>query len=119
MTRVHSEETENPPWIDCVRKAITDGKLLGVTCQLYSKVQPDRKSLPLQPCLCGRLPRRHSFNGKPKTERIADDHWKDTHHTKSSTVTVYGIWNNKTNVFLFELFYSFFIFFKLVRSMGS
>ena len=107
MARVHSQ-TGNLPWIDRVHKAIADEKLLGITCQLYSKKQPNRNSLPSEPCLCGRLPRRHSFNSsKPKTERIADGHWKSIRHAKQSIVTVYGIWNNKTKVFLFELFYSY------------
>ncbi len=120
MNCVHPQRIENPRWINSVHQAIAETKLLGVTCQLYSEKQPDRNSLPSDRCLCGRLPRKHSFDGDPKTDRVADGHWEDTRHTKPSTVTVYGIWNNKTKVFLFELsFYSFFIFFKLVHSMGS
>jgi len=113
MSRIHSQKNENSSWIKSVRQAIAEERLLGSTCQLYSKKQSNRDIPPSQQCLCGRFPRRHSFNGEPKTDRITDGYWKIVRHAKKSTVTVYGIWNNKTKVFLFELFYSFFYFLQI------
>lgn len=101
MSRVHShEKIENPPWIDLVSRAIHEEKLHGSTCRLYSLAQAEDNSLSSERCLCGRLPRRHSY--VPKKELRSPkkfEHWEKLQHATESPVTVYGIWQNKTKVF--------------------
>jgi len=111
MNSAHSqEETKNLSWKNSVRQAIHDGKFLGSTCKLYSKAQASGNSLTSKRCWCGRLPRRHSFNEEVTTELPADDEsWDKFEHGTKTSVTVYGVWKNKTKVY-FDKFQTFILF---------
>ncbi|CAF2997434.1 unnamed protein product [Rotaria sp. Silwood2] len=52
-------------WKELVKQQADNGKLKGATCAVYSKNVDDIVDKETQ-CICGRLPRQHSFTGKPK-----------------------------------------------------
>jgi len=112
--RVYSQKTvENSSWVDLVRQVIHEeqGKLWGSTCRLYKKGQTIADSEAAEPCLCGRLPRGHSFTRDPRSGPIApDETWSKFKHATKSNVTVYGIWNNKTKVFIRIILSFFFLY---------
>jgi len=113
-SRVYSQKTvENPSWVDLVRQAIPEEqeKLRGSTCRLYKKGQTIADSDAEKRCLCGRLPRGHSFTSAPRSTPIAPgETWSKFKHATKSKVTVYGIWNNKTKVFIRIILSFFFLY---------
>jgi hypothetical protein len=59
-------EKKNLTWQERVTKKMEENaSLVGVTCCVYSK---SAKTKDDKQCACGRLIRRHSFNGQPRKE---------------------------------------------------
>lgn len=63
-------------WIELTKKQIEEGKLMAVTCPIYSKntnhnVAEDTK------CVCGRLAHQHSYEGTSKNDYTNARVWKD------------------------------------------
>lgn len=119
MPSVHPQQTdEKTVWIIRIQEAIKNKQLLGSTCTIYTRKDAEILSDNSKQCLCGRLARCHSFDGDAFPEPIGENEsWDPTCHRTASAVTVYGIWNNKTKVFISTVFF-FFIYLNLVYSVG-
>jgi len=102
MNDDHSQEKhEHLSWMELIRQSARNNELFGSTCHLYSKAQANDTRLDSkQRCLCGRLARKHSFDGTSRTELLnKSKEWGKFTHACEAPVTVFGILQNKTKVF--------------------
>jgi len=76
------------PWRTIVEQEIRKGKLKVRKCSCYSASTNENLNDETK-CICGRLARRHSFTGEPKTEYRTAKKWVAKLATEED-VTVYG-----------------------------
>src|SRR5690348_4202934 len=83
-------------WKELVKEQYITGKLKGVTCNIYST--RSARITETKPCLCGRLPRQHSFDGEPKTINANHRKFKPSIHAEAVPLSVYGELKNGARV---------------------
>ena len=95
-----AESVEDLTWVGLISRAVTEAKLLGSTCHLYSSNTTDNDPNNQDPCVCGRRKSIHSFAQDPLTHLRESSVWKESEHATEAHVSVYGVWENKTKVYL-------------------
>lgn len=75
-------------WEKLINKEVVKGTLKGRTCKIYSAKLSSTVDRDAR-CVCGRLARRHSYTGDPKTEYQGSQKWK-LEFAAEVDVTIYG-----------------------------
>jgi hypothetical protein len=89
-----SHATES--WNTIVEKEVSKGTLKVKKCSCYS-TRSNQSLNDGTECICGRLPRKHSFTGEPQTKFQNAKKWKPQLATLED-VTVYGQLRNGARV---------------------
>jgi hypothetical protein len=82
-------------WKELVEEQIKLGKLKGATCAAYSRKHNETDNN--KACVCGRLPRQHSFNGDASKNFQKAVKWVEK-MAKETEVTAYGQLKNEARV---------------------
>ena len=90
-------EQQKPKWIHLVSDAIKNENWKSKTCHAYS-VNDRQMSDQMDPCLCGRLPRAHSFDGIPNKVLTESKKFNRQKFLVPKELTVYGQINNGAKV---------------------
>jgi len=95
---MNSQDTPSS-WHDLVKKRTKDPNFISNTCKIYnSRAHPPSNDLQ-RSCCCGRLVRRHSFDGKSlqkktingqHTDPFPPETFNSNHHASSVPVTIFG-----------------------------
>ncbi|CAF3799568.1 unnamed protein product [Adineta steineri] len=83
-------ENEKPTWKELVEEKMKkDSSLVGVTCHIYSTSMSEIDN-ETKECPCGRLSRRHSFNGQAHTEHADKSTVEDDDFIAVTPLTAFG-----------------------------
>ncbi len=83
-------------WKELVKEQVKLGKLKGATCKAYSQKHNEIDND--KACVCGRLPREHSFNGNAIEKFQKAAKWVEEKMAEKTEVTAYGQLKNEARV---------------------
>jgi hypothetical protein len=95
--RLYHQQEEKMTWKKLVERQIDAKTLKGVTCHIYSS-KSEQTDEETKPCICGRLPRRHSFHHYPSTGNQNCTTFDYEKHACEVPLNVYGILKNEARV---------------------
>ncbi|CAF1493524.1 unnamed protein product [Adineta ricciae] len=82
-------EQQKPKWVHLVSDAIKNENWKSKTCHAYS-IKDRTTTNQTEPCLCGRLPRAHSFDGTPNKDLLKSKKFNRQKFLVQKELTVYG-----------------------------
>lgn len=92
-----STTKNNMNWKELVEEQIKYETLLGVTCRIYpTKLNTTTDGN--KPCVCGRLPRQHSFTNASKDSSVKGSDSKMGPHPTKAPLSVYGAFKDGPRV---------------------